>query len=308
MLPTIDPSGQQFLNSLARTQSRLDDAQQQISSGRRLNQPSDAPDQVSAVLQLHADIKMNQAVQKNLQQVKSEVDVGEQTLSSSIDLLQQASVYATEAEGPQQDAQTRAMLAGNVETLLERMVNNSRTTLNGRYIFSGDADQSPAYQLDLTSATGVQTLQISSATRTVAGPGGSTFPVALTANDVFDARNPDGSPASNNVFAALNSLRVALTSNDDAGIKSAISSLDLASKHMNDQLAFYGQTQSRIAAGLNDAQNNDVRLQTELSKRQDADMTQEITELQQAQTQMQAALEMRARLPRTTLFDLLSSQ
>ncbi|HZY74594.1 MAG TPA: flagellin [Edaphobacter sp.] len=309
MLSNIDPSGQQFLNSLNRLQARLDTAQRQLASGNRLNVPSDAPDQISPVLQLHADIRMNQAIASNLKQVKTDVDTAEQTISSSVDLLQQASVLATQATGPLQTAATRATLAANVEGLLEQMISNSNTTVGGRYIFSGDSDQSQAYQLDLTSVTGAAALQNppAAATRKVAGPGGSSFLIGRTAGDIFDVRDPvTGAPASGNVFAALNGLRVALAANDDAGIRTSITDLASASKYLNDQLAFYGQTQDRIASALNATNNTDVQLQAELSGRQEADMASVITDLQQAETQMQAALQVRAQIPRSSLFDVLS--
>lgn len=307
MLSTIDPSGQQFLDSLNRLQARLEDAQRRIASGRKLNQPSDAPDQVSPVLQLHADIRMNQAIATNLRQVRTEVDAGEQTLSSSVSLLDQALVIATQATGPLQTAFTRATLSGSVEALLSQMVTNSNTAVGGRFIFSGDADQSPAYRLDLTAATGVAAVQGLPATRQVAGPNGAVFAVSRAAADIFDARDPvTGAVVPGNVFAALNGLRVALAANDQAAIKTSISALSDASRYLNNQLAFYGQNQTRIASALDATASTDTRLQAELGGRQDADLAEEITGMQQAQTQIQAVLQTRAQLPRTTLFDLLS--
>jgi flagellin-like hook-associated protein FlgL len=48
-----------------------------------------------------------------------------------------------------------------------------------------------------------------------------------------------------------------------------------------------------------------VQLQTQLSNLQDADEATSITQLTQAQTQMQAALDAQGRVPTTTLFDVL---
>jgi len=305
MISNLDPAAQQFLNSLDLIQTRLDTAERQLSSGLKVSTPSDAPDQVSPILQLHADIQANQNVQSNLNLVKTQVDTGEQVLSSSVDLLQQASVIATQATGPNQTAQTRATLAGSVESLLDQMVQNSRTTVSGRYIFSGASDQTPLYQVDLSAPNGVDRLAVAASTQQIAGPGGSSFPLALSANDIFDHRNADDSLAPDNVFAALNGLRAALAANDDAGIQNSISALDTASQYMNTELAFYGQTQDRIADGLQQTQTTDTQLRTQLSTRQDADLSQVITELTSAQTQLQATLEARAQIPRISLFDMI---
>jgi len=61
-----------------------------------------------------------------------------------------------------------------------------------------------------------------------------------------------------------------------------------------------------VAGGLDSSKTRETQLQTALSGIQDADLTQAVTELNQAQLQQQAALQSRARIPRTTLFDYLA--
>jgi len=301
----ISPSAQQFLNSLSTIQQNLDTAQQQLSSGRKVNQPSDAPDELSPILQLHASIQANTDAQSQLGTAQTTVDTAQTALSSAVNLLQQASVFASQGLSPDATAATRSTLAGGVQGLMQQMVALSQTSVEGRYIFSGDQDQAPLYQLDPTAPTGVDRLAVSPATTQVQGADGAPFSVSRSANTIFDDRNPDDTPAADNVFAALNGLETALTANDTAGIQSSVAALQTASTYMNGQLAFYGQASDRITAGQTEAQSQSVQLQADLSSRQDADPTQDITELTQAQTQMQAALAAQARMPLTTLFDVL---
>jgi flagellar hook-associated protein 3 FlgL len=305
MLSPINPSGQQFLDAMNNIQSRLNTAQQQISTGLKVNQASDAPDELSPILQLHASIQANTDAQTRLGTAQAEVNAGAGALSSSVDLLQQASVLASEGLGVSQTSATRATMAQSVEGLMQQMVANSQTSVEGRYVFSGDQDQSALYQLNLASPTGVDRLAVSPSTRQVQGADGSQFSVSRSANDIFDHRNADDTPASDNVFAALNGLYTALNNNDTAGIQASVTALGTAASYMNGQLAFYGQAQNRVSAGLTQAQSMNVALQADLSSRQDADTTQSITELTQAQTQMQAALAAQARMPQTSLFNVL---
>ena len=305
MLPPINPSGQQFLNAVNNIQQNLSTAQLQLSSGLKVNQPSDAPDQLSPILQLHASIQANTDAQTSLGTAQANVDASQTALSNGVTLLQQASVFATEGLGATTSADTRTNLAQSVQSLLQQMVSISQTTVEGKYIFSGDQDQSPLYQLDSTSPTGVDRLAISPSTNLVQAADGSRFSVSLSANTIFDARNPDDTPASNNVFAALNGLQTALAANDTTGIQASVTALQSASTYMNDQLAFYGQASDRVTAAQTQAQSASVQLQTDLSNRQDANSTQDIMELTQAQTQMQAALAAQAHMPTTTLFDVL---
>jgi flagellar hook-associated protein 3 FlgL len=305
MSPGINPDGQRFIDAVSKIQTRLNDAQRQISSGKKVNQPSDGPDELSPILQLHAEIHQNTAIQNGLSAAQTTVNAAEQALSSSVNLLQNASVIASQATGLSQTAETRASLAQNVDGLLRQLLANSQTTVDGNFIFSADQSQTQLYQLNLASPGGVDRLAIATNTNVVQGPGGIQIPATQTANTIFDHRNPDDSVASDNAFGALNDLRVALLNNDSVGINASISALQTTSSYMNDQLAFYGTAQTRLDSAVNDSKSNSVQLQTELSGREDADAVSAITELTQAQTQLQAVLSARARVPQTTLFDVL---
>jgi len=140
----------------------------------------------------------------------------------------------------------------------------------------------------------------SASTRVVQFPDGDTFPVALTAQTIFDSSNP-----ATNVFSTITSLMAALNNNNDTAIQTAVAGSDQVSAHLNTQLAFYGNAQDNIAQATTDNQSLQTQLQTQISDLQDADVTSSITELTQAQTQQQAALESEALIPRTTLFDFL---
>lgn len=305
MFSSIDPTGQQFLNAMDLIQARLSTAQQQIASGSKVNQASDAPDQLSPILQLHAQIQQNQDMQTNLGLTKSNVDAGESALSNAVNLLQSALTVATQASGVNQDPATFSTLAQSVQAIQEQMVSLSQTTNNGVFLFGGDLNQTPSYQLDLTQPNGVDRLQVAAATALVQGPNGQQFSASLSANDIFDHRDALDNPAPDNVFTALNGLRTALLAGNTAGITASISALQTSSTYMNSELAFYGQAQDRVASATTEAQSQSVALKTQLSGLQDADMTAAITSLTEAQTQMQATLAARARMPQTSLFDVL---
>ncbi len=301
----ISPEGQNFINALNNIQSQLNTDQAQLASGLVVNQPSDAPDELSPILQLHAQISQNQTLQTTLNGSLGTISAAENALSSSVTLLQNASSIATEATGLSETAATRTTLAQSVQGLMQQMVANANTTVNGQYIFSGDQSTTQLYQLDPTSPTGVDRLAIATNTDLVQGADGVQISASLTANTIFDARNPDDTVSQNNVFAALNGLETALQNNDLTGINTAINNLQTASTYMNDQLAFYGTAQDQINSSLSSAQTNATQLQTQLSQLTNANEATTITQLTQAQTQMQEALDAQARMPTQTLFDAL---
>jgi flagellin-like hook-associated protein FlgL len=186
------------------------------------------------------------------------------------------------------------------------MISCSRTTVEGRYIFSGDNDTAPAYQADATSPTGATQLIAASATRLTQDPGGGAFLTGKTAQEIFDSRNPaDGSPAADNVFAALNSLKNALLSGDPTAVLQTTGAIQSASDHLNLSQSFYGAVQSRISDAQSFADRYDIELQTQLSQKQDADVISAALTLTQSNTQLQAAMQMKASVPHRSLFDFL---
>ncbi|MDQ2844583.1 MAG: hypothetical protein M3Y72_26760 [Acidobacteriota bacterium] len=305
MISTLTPAGLQFLGSVDNLQGRLNKVQNELSSGLAVSQPSDAPDQVSAILQLHANIQHNQQVQSNLNAVNSEVTTADQSLSSAITLLDQVQTLVTGGVGVNQTPATRATLAGQVQDLMQQMVSLSQTKASGSYIFSGDADQSPSYQFDANSPTGVDRLQVSSSTRQMEDASGNTFSTGLSANQIFDVRDSSDKPTAGNVFAAMNAVRVALLNNDATGIQNAASAVKDASNYLNQQQGFYGTVENRITAALSSASSAALSYQTDLSNRQDADETTAILQMQQYTTNLQAAMASEAKMPQTSLFTLL---
>jgi len=298
MISNLNPSAEAFLANMERVQRSIEQASRQVSSGLRVNSASDAPDQVSSILQLRTDEGRNTQLQANLSLAKSDADAADNALNSATQLLDRARALGVQGVNFTQDADGRKSIAGEVESILEQMVSISRTAVQGRYIFSGDDENTPAYQLDLTAANGVTQLTTASATRRLEDPAGGTFPVGKTAAEIFDS-------SARSVFDALNSLRVGLLNNDTNAIDAAAAKIQTASDQLNLSQGFYGGVLNRIQDATNFGQSYDVQLKTELSQKVDADITAAAMTLTQGNTQLQAAFQMQAKMPRTTLFDFL---
>ena len=177
--------------------------------------------------------------------------------------------------------------------------------MQGRYIFSGDLDGAPQYSWD-ASTNGVVPGTLGLSTRLIENPAGGTFPASMTAQQIFDDTDPvTGQPASDNVFNALSSLAQALQANDTTGITNSITLLKAASDHLNVAQSFYGNIQDSLQTASSYATKYDVQLETEISQVEDADVAGAAIELTQANTQLQAAFQMQAQMPHSSLFNYL---
>jgi flagellar hook-associated protein 3 FlgL len=304
MLTNLDPSSEIFLGDIDRLQQRLQTVSRQVSSGKRITKASDAPDEIAPLLQLRANLQRNQQIQANLAVAKTTDDTAEGAINSAAKLMDRALTLAAQALNFTQES-GRQPLASDVQSIQEQMLAYSRTAVDGRFIFTGGDDTQPAYAKDLTAVNGVTRLSSAPVTREYEHPAGGSFLGGMSAQDIFDHRNADDSLASDNVFAALNGLRTALLNNDTAGIQTAISSIKSSADHLNTSLAFYGNTQNRIADATDYAGSYGVRIQTEIGQKEDADVAAAAMELTQVNLQLQAAFQMHANLKRHSLFEYI---
>jgi flagellar hook-associated protein 3 FlgL len=301
MIPGLNPSAQQFLNNLGAIDQQMQQAQTELSTGLRVNQVSDAPDEVSAILEARASLSVTQQINTDLQSTTTEVNTGEQSLESAVTLFDQVQTLGAEGDTATATAASQADMGQQVNGILQQMVGLADTQVAGRYIFSGDSDQQQPYTIDTTQTPPVVSSYLGSATTRMAQhPDGSTFPVALTAQTIFDSSDP-----TTNVFSLIENLANALNSGDSSAIQTAVSGLSTVGDYLNQQLAFYGTTQDTVQEATNYGQTLQTQLQTQLSNLEDADSAGAIEQLTQAQTQDQAALQSEALLPRTTLFNFL---
>jgi flagellar hook-associated protein 3 FlgL len=298
MLDPIDSSSYRFLLSMDTLNKRLDQAQRRISSGKKIETASDAPDQITELLQVRSNLAQNQQIQSNLATYTVEEDVALNSLQQASTVLDNVKSLAGTGVNGSLTPQAQANMVQEVEGYMQDMVGIANSQVDSRYIFSGDSDQAAPYTFDLTQVKGVSAYAGTSSTRTAQHPDGATFAISKTAQELFD------SPGAS-VFQALSNLRVALLSNNSTAIQNALGTVQTAQDHVQGEEAFYGTAQNRISQATDYAAGRDDQLQSQASSIQDADVTASILELQDAEFQRQAALSARAKVPPTSLFDFL---
>jgi flagellar hook-associated protein 3 FlgL len=305
MISSLDPSDQIFLVGVSQIQQQISAVSQQLTSGLKVTVASDAPDQIDDLLQLRADQAQNSQISTNLGMEQTNAQAADGALSSAIQVMDNATQLASEGANTTETTTSLQTLAQQVASLQTEMVNLSQTQVQGRYIFSGDLDQSPTYQIDLSAPDGVDQLSNATSTRQVQNPEGGTFSPSMTAQQIFASQNPDGTDAGSNVFAALNNLRVALLANNQAGITTAQGEIQQASVQLNTAQSFYGNVENIITNATNYGSTYDTQLTTQISGIQDADATSAALQLTQDTTQLQAAFEAQGKMPTSSLFDYL---
>jgi flagellar hook-associated protein 3 FlgL len=299
MISSLRTSDERFLNTLSQINNRLAKAQQQSASGKRLLDVSDDPDQVTSLLTARASLARVQQVQTNLGRIKTETDAAEVAISNSVKIMERARVLATQGLNGTQTAESRAAIASEVNNLVQQLANASNTYVNGRFIFSGDSDQTQTF-LYTANPQSISAYQGAPATRLALHTAGNTFVVSKDGEEIFANADP-----TKNAFAALASLAAALTANDPAAISQAMSDMTSSDNHLNQMLAWYGAAQNRVAEAIDTANKTEISLKAEIGQAEDADMSEVLLEMQRAAFQQEVALSSRAQVPQKSLFDYL---
>jgi flagellar hook-associated protein 3 FlgL len=291
----ISGATQSYLADLNRTEAQINQAQSEVTSGYRVQTPSDDPAAIPQILQYQADLNQNQQIQSNLSTAGTELSSADSALQTAVQALESATSIATQGASTSASASDDTDFATQVQGLLQTLVSVSQTQVNGRYIFSGDQPSSPMYQLN-AAGDGVTQQFAASSTRVIVDTNGNSIPIAETAQQIFDVQNSDGTPATGNVFAAVTELLTALQNNDQPGVAQAATDLQSADTYLNRQLAFYGEAEDRVTSATNVATQVKTQLTSQLSNLRDADIPTVSVELTQSQLDEQAALSVEAQV------------
>jgi flagellar hook-associated protein 3 FlgL len=100
MISNLTPSAEAFLANMERVQRSVEEANSQVSSGKRVNVASDAPDEVDAILQLPTDEVRNTQIQSNLALAKTDADVTSAAMTLSQGNIQLQAAFQMQAKMP----------------------------------------------------------------------------------------------------------------------------------------------------------------------------------------------------------------
>ena len=196
--PNMVPS---LLAELQQSQVQLNTALQQVSTGLRVNQPSDDPTAAAAMVQNTIETGDLDQYTQNVSTSLSTVQTASSVLSSVVTSLTSAVSAGTEGANGTNNASDLQALANQVQGILTSVVSAANTSVSGSYLFGGTSTATP-YTADPASPTGY-TYNGNNDTNSVAIGDQTSVQVNLPGSQIFSA-------AGNNVIGSLSSLVTAL--------------------------------------------------------------------------------------------------
>ncbi|AIR61659.1 flagellar hook-associated protein FlgL [Cedecea neteri] len=294
---------------------------EQMSTGNRVNRPSDDPIAASQAVVLSQAQSMNDQYKLArtfaTQKVSLEESVLQQTVSS-IQSAQEKVVYAASSGTLSDD--DRASLATDLEGIRNQILNLANSTDgNGRYIFAGYKTEAAPF----TGGAGSITYQGGTIPITQQVDTARTMTIGHTGNDVFNrissnaTPEPDGSPSETNIFNMLDSAIAALKTPtaglDDAGKKALDAAVAKTNRGLSNALSNVSTVRAELGTQLNELSKLDdlgserALAQTDqMSQLVGADYTATVSNYVQQQAALQASYKVFTDLQGMSLFQLNS--
>jgi flagellar hook-associated protein 3 FlgL len=289
------------LANINNVQDQMATTQQQISTGKRINQPSDDPYGASLAIQLKNGLQGLTTYGNNISDGTALASAADTSLQNVMGMLQRAQELTVQSANGTESATDLSATADEIDQLADGIKQEANAQYNGQYIFSGTATNTQPYS---TSTGDVYQGNTAAITRQI-GPG-SSLQVNVDVSSVL------GSGQSANDSKLLDTLR-SISADMRSGTTASVA--DLSGKQLTNLQgslnsltlvqANVGATQNRLTLAsdrIQGLQNSDTAA---LSNDQDVNMAQALTSFSTEQAAFTAALKAGADIVQSSLMDFL---
>jgi flagellar hook-associated protein 3 FlgL len=282
-------------SSLANLQANLNRSaklQEQMTSGKLLNRPSDSPTGTVTSLSLRSQISAQEQYAANAQDGTAWLNVQDSTLQSVNQVLQRVRELTVHGSNSGAlDTGARQAIAAEITALRSNLTGLANTSYLGRPVFGGTTAGGQAFDpasYAYVGDSGDVSRRVDDRTRVPVGSVGST---------IFG----DG-PTS--VFALLDQLASDVVAAPSA-LASDLGALDGRMGTVMNALTDVGARTNQLEQALTAATDKALDLRSTLTGVEDIDLPSVIIDLQLQQTTYQAALSATAKAIQPTLMDFL---
>lgn len=278
---------------LGRGRSVLDAAREAVATGRRVNHPGDDPGVAGAIAAFGVSSQRLEAIARSTQAAADELGAADAALAAVSNVLARAQELAVQFSNGTYTAEQRAAGALEAGALLGSAVAALNARYANRYVFGGFKDDQPPFD----------------AAGNYSGDGGlrqvEVAPDVLQPTSIRVDVAVKGTAGGVDVLGTLAALQAALASNDVAGVRATLPSLDRAGTQLST-----GQAELGVAMNTLDATTEAARLasddeKTALVRLSETDLADGALRLAQAQHALEASMAATTQSLKLSLLDYL---
>ena len=288
------------LSNINLNYKKIQETQEKLSSGKRINRPSDDPSGTRKVLGLKAEESQVQQFLDNTETAKEQINFTSNTLESIQDIFSKIKELTIQASNDTLGQSERKIISGELDELLESVLQNANTDNNGRYVFSGTQTLTSAFTATRDSNGNISSVSYNGNNEEIKyqiGP--NTFiQVNLPGGKLFQ---------DNKAFSTLVSLRDSLKAStfDSTAFSNLRNTLDTATNALSTEITRFGAKANRLEMTTNSLENSQTALKELISYTEDADVASLIMDLKHQENVLQSSLKTGAMVIQPTLLDFL---
>jgi flagellar hook-associated protein 3 FlgL len=260
---------------------------EQISSGKRINRPSDGPTDYSKAKEMgRLDNKIDRRL-SSVETAQSFVDRTQQELDGLGDLFAQAQEKGVQAANDTVSDEDREAIAQELRSIKDEAVDRLNARHNGEYIFAGNRTQTTPFNDD-GSVNGTPADISGERTRPISQ--NQTLTTNIPGSELHQyGTGPGGGPKT--ITGALDGLINAVEpGNSTNDIQANLDEVTEARDHVFSKGAEAGTIGNRLSAARDQLEATQLNVRERQSNAEDTNLAQAASALQQKQTQLQAAL------------------
>ena len=292
---------------LGSIQGSLAKTQTQLSTGKQINRPSDAPDKSSLITRLQSEMTRQASYQNNLNAVNVRLQAEETALRNTSNVMYRFKELAVQAANDTLSTADRNTLSFEMIQLREQILSmaNSQDS-NGNYLFAGSRVAQQPFGED---AKGRVVYQGDQSRMLVPVGDNRQMNLNIPGSDVFVrlVRDDDkGNKIGVGFFQALSDMVDAVKNTDRPNIQRGIKELDRMQQGISDANAQLGTDMNVVDSQGGVLDEITLRLKTTLSDVQDLDYTEAITKMNKDQLALESAQSTFAKISKLSLFNYIN--
>lgn len=286
----------QVLANVNSSEAAMDETANQLSSGKRINQPSDDPYGAGLAVQLNGQLSQLSEYSDNVNDGTAWTQAGLSALSSMTDQLQRAQELVETAANGTENGTDLSAIASELSQLVSGIRSAANSQYDGQYIFSGTSAPTTAPYADDNSYQG----GTGAVTRTV-GAGQS---VAVN-TDISSVLSSSGS--STGLLDQLQTIVTQLGSGDSSQLSSELTGLQTGLAGLTTASTTLGAAQNQLSLASTRITDLQSSVTGTLNDDVAVNMATAMTNYSNQQAAFEAALKAGASIVQTSLMDFLSS-
>lgn len=132
-----------ILLSINKNRKTMSTYEEQLSTGKRIQKPSDDPIVAARTLKFRTNVSEIEQYKTNVNDALSWINVTEQAITNTTDIMKRINELAVQGSTGTLTAKNRESMMSEISQLKEQIVNEGNVSYAGRYIFTGYQTDNP---------------------------------------------------------------------------------------------------------------------------------------------------------------------